>query len=192
MGIVFGKESKELFSSFFIPDPIKRRDALNQWIEVTTSVIQAEVEEELHSLIELITKDSWSENKWRPAARKLRRLQNTYQVALDIKLRLVNKTDKYIGSKTIPTIPKTEIDLHEKYAQEAIPLVDKFLQESYDACLENVRIIHGKGIGVLRQAIRDHLSNHQLVKSFKSADKDHGGEGATEAELVEFMVDNLN
>ena len=49
-----------------------------------------------------------------------------------------------------PVIPKTEIDLHGKTVDEAIRFVEEFLKESYNTNLRNVRIIHGKGIGVLR------------------------------------------
>ena len=43
-----------------------------------------------------------------------------------------------------------------------------------------------KGIGVLRRAVRDYLEKNKLIRSIKSADKDHGGEGATEAQLVDY------
>jgi DNA-nicking Smr family endonuclease len=54
-----------------------------------------------------------------------------------------------------------------------------------------VRIIHGKGIFVLQKAIREYLGTHRYVVSntVSAADKDHGGEGATEANLVEFTAD---
>jgi DNA mismatch repair protein MutS2 len=79
--------------------------------------------------------------------------------------------------------------LHEKKVAEAIPLVEEYLNESYNAALLQVRIIHGKGIGVLRQAVRDHLHNHRLVESFASADKDRGGDGATEVFLKDVVID---
>jgi hypothetical protein len=189
MTMVFGKESTNLYSAFFIPDPVKRKDALDKWVKETIPVIQAAVEEELQSIVELITKDRWTENKWRPAARKLREYQIKHHLVLDVQLRGVSSKDKYKGEVPTPIIPKSEIDLHEKYVQEAIPIIEKYLQESYDACLDRVIIIHGKGIGVLRQAVRDYLQNHRLVKSFAPADKDHGGDGATEVEIIDVITD---
>ena len=189
MGTAFVKESGNLYSAFFIPDPIKRREALDQWVEETTPIVQAAVKEELRELIEFITKDRWTEEGWRRGARKLRGLQGKYHLAMDIKCRPLSSGDKYEGEIPAPIIPKEEIDLHEKKVHEAIPLVEKYLQESYDACLLRVRIIHGKGIGVLRQAVRDHLQNHRLVVSFSSADKDRGGDGATDVVLKDVVTD---
>jgi len=189
MGVVFGKESTDLFSAFFIPDPVKRKAALDRWVIETVPSVQAAVKEELQSIVDLITEDRWSNDGWRRGARKLRGLQGTYHVALDIKLRPESTKDKYKGIRPEPIIPRNEIDLHEKKVNEAIPLVEEFLKESYDSCLLRVRIIHGKGIGVLRQAIRDYLQNHRLVRSFAPADKDHGGDGATEVDIIDVITD---
>lgn len=189
MGTAFVKESNHLISAFSISDPVKRRDALDQWIEETTPIIQATVKEELQEFIEFITKNRWTEVGWREGARKLRGLQGVYHLVMELKYRPLSSADKYKGEIAAPIIPKQEIDLHEKKVHEAIPIVEKYLQESYDACLLRVRIIHGKGIGVLRQAIRDYLQNHRLVKSFASADKDHGGDGATEVEIIDVITD---
>ena len=188
MRIAFGKESNNFYSAFFIPDSAKRRDALDQWVEETNLVIQAAVKEELQAFIEWITENRWTEDGWRAGARKLRAIQNENHIVLDIKFRKLLSNDKYKGKRPDPIIPKKEIDLHEKKVNEAIPLVEEFLKESYDACVLRVRIIHGKGIGVLRQAIRDYLQNHRLVKSFAPADKDHGGDGATEVDIIDLIT----
>ena len=97
-----------------------------------------------------------SNSKSGTAARKLREYQIKHHIVLDVQLRGVGSKDKHKGEVPAPSVPKSEIDLHEKYVHETIPIVEKYLQESYDACLDRVRIIHGKGIGVLRQAIRDY------------------------------------
>jgi dsDNA-specific endonuclease/ATPase MutS2 len=57
-----------------------------------------------------------------------------------------------------------------------------------------IRIVHGKGIFVLQKAIKKYLNTHEFIKSelISSAHKDHGEEGATEANLVGFSVDKLN
>ncbi len=83
-----------------------------------------------------------------------------------------------------------EIDLHEKYANEAIPIVEKFLIECYRDKVRRIRIIHGKGIFVLQKAVREYLKTNELVEaeSISSAVKDHGGEGATEANLIELSL----
>lgn len=87
-----------------------------------------------------------------------------------------------------------EIDLHNDYKVEvAIPMLEKFLEESYRDNVRRVRIIHGKGIFVLQKAAREYLGNHKFVisNSISSADRDHGGEGATEANLIGFNSDLL-
>ncbi|MFC1990815.1 Smr/MutS family protein [Chloroflexota bacterium] len=48
----------------------------------------------------------------------------------------------------------------------------------------SLKIYSGKS-----QAIRDYLQNHKLVKSFHSADKDHGGDGATDVEIIDIITD---
>jgi len=47
-----------------------------------------------------------------------------------------------------------------------------------------VRIIHGKGTGALRRAVRDFVANHPLVASHRPGDRYEGGEGATVVELA--------
>jgi DNA-nicking Smr family endonuclease len=76
-----------------------------------------------------------------------------------------------------------ELDLHRLTVDEAIPKIDQFLHDTYQAGIYHVRIIHGKGSGVLRQEVGRYLANHPLVKSFGPADRYHGNIGATEVEL---------
>ena len=76
-----------------------------------------------------------------------------------------------------------ELDLHRMTVDEAIPKIDEFLNYTYRSGLYRVRIIHGKGSGVLKQEVSRYLSRHPLVKSFHPADRFNGGIGATEVEL---------
>lgn len=77
-----------------------------------------------------------------------------------------------------------ELDLHGKTISEALPLVNRFLEDSIIAGKKRVWVVHGKGTGVLRQAIGDHLSKHKLVKSSAIADNSRGGDGATQLDLI--------
>jgi len=79
-----------------------------------------------------------------------------------------------------------ELDLHSLTVDEAIPKLDRFLNVAFQAGLYRVRIVHGKGTGVLRQEVRRYLSGHPLVKSYGPADRYHGGAGATQVELSEW------
>jgi DNA mismatch repair protein MutS2 len=77
------------------------------------------------------------------------------------------------------------IDLHGMTVDEALPLVDGFLHKSFRAGLRRVWVIHGKGSGILRQAVRRQLSHHPLVRSCTTADGNRGGIGATQVELAD-------
>jgi len=79
-----------------------------------------------------------------------------------------------------------EIDLHRLTVDEALPKVDEFLYSAFQAGRYRVWIVHGKGTGVLRQAVGQYLSNHPLVKSHSPADRYHGGIGVTQVELSEW------
>ena len=77
-----------------------------------------------------------------------------------------------------------EIDLHGLIVDEALFKVDRFLNDAFVAGMLQVRIVHGKGTGTLRQAVREMLKNHPLVESFRAGDVYEGGGGATVVELV--------
>jgi DNA mismatch repair protein MutS2 len=78
-----------------------------------------------------------------------------------------------------------ELDLHGFTVDESMTLVDTFLYKSHKAGLRRVWIIHGRGTGILRQAVRRYLTNHPLVKTCSTADGSRGGIGATRVELVD-------
>ena len=78
-----------------------------------------------------------------------------------------------------------ELDLHGLTVDEAITLLDRFLYKSFQARLRRVWVIHGKGSGILREAVRRYLSNHTLVRTCSTADGSRGGIGATQVELVD-------
>jgi DNA-nicking Smr family endonuclease len=78
-----------------------------------------------------------------------------------------------------------ELDLHSLTVEEALPRLDEYLYAAYQAGLFQVRIVHGKGTGVLRLEVGRYLANHPLVRSHAPADRYHGGIGATQVELRE-------
>jgi DNA mismatch repair protein MutS2 len=77
--------------------------------------------------------------------------------------------------------PASELHLRGLRADEALAQVERYLQEASLAGLPQVRIVHGKGTGVLRQLVRERLAQHPLVKSFGPAPQHEGGDGATVA-----------
>ncbi len=62
--------------------------------------------------------------------------------------------------------------------------LERYLDAAYLAGLPWVRIIHGKGTGRLRQAVRDELRRSPLVKSQEAGADSEGGEGVTIAKLA--------
>jgi DNA mismatch repair protein MutS2 len=67
---------------------------------------------------------------------------------------------------------------------EALFRLDRYLNDAFLAGLPTVRVIHGKGTGTLRQAVREELKSHPLVESFRRAGLEEGGDGATIVELA--------
>jgi DNA mismatch repair protein MutS2 len=80
--------------------------------------------------------------------------------------------------------PGIELNLIGQTTEEALPRLDKYLNDAYLAGLPQVRIIHGKGTGALRRVVRDFVTSHPLVASHRSGDEYEGGEGATVVKLV--------
>ncbi len=76
-----------------------------------------------------------------------------------------------------------EIDLRGRTIDEALPLVDTFLDHSSRSGRGRVRVIHGKGTGTLRRAVRELMERHPLVAKFETAPPPEGGEGVTIAYL---------
>lgn len=77
----------------------------------------------------------------------------------------------------------TEINLIGMTTDEAIPQLDKYLDDAYLAHLPNVRVVHGRGTGALRAAVHKHLKRLKYVKSFRLGEYGEGDSGVT---IVEF------
>ena len=78
----------------------------------------------------------------------------------------------------------TELDLRGMSADEAIATLDIFLDNAMMANLASVRIIHGKGTGVLRKAVQDELKRNRCVKRYRLGVYGEGEDGVTIAELA--------
>jgi len=89
-----------------------------------------------------------------------------------------------IGSEK-PQIIQQDIDLRGMTGEEAIPVVDKLIDQATLAGLHRIDLIHGKGTGALRKKITDFLSHHPRVRSFRLGEWNEGGTGATVVELVD-------
>ncbi len=76
-----------------------------------------------------------------------------------------------------------EINLIGKTTDEAIALLDKYLDDAYLSHLSSVRIVHGKGTGALRNAVQTYLRRQKHVKSFHLGEYGEGDAGVTIAEF---------
>ncbi len=78
---------------------------------------------------------------------------------------------------------KTEIDLRGRTADEAIMELDRFIDSAMLSGMNFVHCIHGKGTGVLRKAIHEHLRRHKQVRSWRLGLYGEGEDGVTIIEL---------
>ena len=76
-----------------------------------------------------------------------------------------------------------ELMLIGRTTAEIQDLVEKYLDDAFMAGVAHVRLVHGKGTGALRKAVRSVLSDHPLVESFRDGEPAEGGAGATVAAL---------
>ena len=77
----------------------------------------------------------------------------------------------------------SEVDLRGMDSVEAICVLDRYLDEAMRANLSTVRIIHGKGSGVLRNAVKQSLKKNKFIKNFRLGVYGEGEDGVTIAEF---------
>ena len=115
------------------------------------------------------------------------------KMRVDIKnLRLLKSTTKpnvpkFAATRSVPgrmdVRPQTEIDVRGQTAIEALGIVDKAIDNAVLSGVGKITIIHGKGTGVLRREINQHLRHHKAVKSQRLGTFGEGEDGVTIVEL---------
>ncbi|GAB4336071.1 MAG: endonuclease MutS2 [Dehalococcoidia bacterium] len=90
------------------------------------------------------------------------------------------------GRSTVPAGPPVsmELDLRGERASDAVARCESHIDNAFRAGLPYVRIIHGRGTGALRAAIRQELARHPLVRRYEAAPPNEGGDGVTIAVLA--------
>jgi len=98
----------------------------------------------------------------------------------------LKKTRKITGmmSRAQRTV-SGELDIRGMVSDEAILELDSYIDNAVLSGMETIRIIHGKGTGVLRKAVQAHLRSHKCIKSFRLGTFGEGENGVTIAELKE-------
>ncbi len=73
----------------------------------------------------------------------------------------------------------SELHLRGMKVEVALPLLDKYLDDALVAQLDRVRIVHGKGAGVIKKVVHEMLRAHPHVRSFALGQAHEGGDGVT-------------
>ena len=97
----------------------------------------------------------------------------------ETKKEIITKKQSMFTPKNV----KTELNVIGMNIEESIFLVDKFLDEAAVAKLETVRIVHGKGTGILGKGIQKYLRSHPHVKSYRYGIFGEGEMGVTVVEI---------
>lgn len=84
---------------------------------------------------------------------------------------------------TVHKTPKIELKVIGKTFDQTIPLIDDFVDDAFSAGLDFVRIVHGKGSGILREKIRKYLAKDNRVSDMWSPAPEAGGDGVTVVSL---------
>ncbi len=107
------------------------------------------------------------------------------KASLEEMQRSAGATELHLHSRVSDSTFQTsrELNLIGKKTDEAVDLVDKFLDEAFLNGQTDLRIIHGHGTGALRKAVAQLLADHPHVARFAPAPQDQGGSGATIVEL---------
>jgi len=89
-----------------------------------------------------------------------------------------------VSKKKHTTLVTDEVRLRQLTVDEALLKLDKYLNDAFMAGFYQVKVIHGKGTGTVRQAARDYLTKHPLVRSYRPGGYGEGGNGVTIVELA--------
>jgi DNA mismatch repair protein MutS2 len=80
--------------------------------------------------------------------------------------------------------PGIELNLRGKLVEDGLEELDRYLEKAYSSGLLFVRIVHGKGTGRLREAVRNALKASPYVASFEEPKDNEGGAGVTVAKMA--------
>jgi DNA mismatch repair protein MutS2 len=79
---------------------------------------------------------------------------------------------------------RPELDVRGKRFVEAEPVVEKWLDEAQMLGTGSLRLIHGKGTGLLGRGLQEYLRGHAAVKTVRYGNADEGGSGVSIVELA--------
>jgi DNA mismatch repair protein MutS2 len=80
--------------------------------------------------------------------------------------------------------PGIELNLRGKLVEDGLDELERYLERAYSSGLLFVRIVHGKGTGRMREAVRNALKSNPYVASFEEPKDNEGGAGVTVAKMA--------
>lgn len=86
------------------------------------------------------------------------------------------------GDEDLDPVPlpiEDSLDLHSFLPRDVRSVVESYLEAAAAAGFPEVRLVHGRGVGVQREIVRSLLARHPLVRSYADAPPERGGWGAT-------------
>lgn len=89
-----------------------------------------------------------------------------------------------VQAQNLGESPGMELDLRGARVEDGLDRLETYLNNAYMARLPWVRIIHGKGTGAMRDAVRNILRHHPLVRDSRTGDQGEGGDGVTVVRLI--------
>ena len=108
----------------------------------------------------------------------MRVVEGETQAQKDVR-RIIARAEHTLRTAAVPS----QVDLRGMMTDEAIANLERFLDTAMMGKLETVTIIHGKGTGAVRSAVRAYLKRSRYVKSFRPGRYGEGEDGVTVAEL---------
>ena len=106
------------------------------------------------------------------------------QVDVGEEKKIAKKTSSAVRTPSV-TLPKMELDMRGQRADDALDMLDRYIDQAYVGGMPFVRVIHGKGTGRLREVVREALQNNPYVKSFEEGKAKEGGAGVTVVKFAE-------
>ncbi len=109
---------------------------------------------------------------------EVRVVEGETQAQKDVR-RIIAKAERTIRTAAVPS----QVDLRGMMTDEALMVLERFLDTAMMGKLETVTIVHGKGTGAVRAAVRTYLKRSRYVKTFRPGRYGEGEDGVTVAEL---------
>lgn len=113
------------------------------------------------------------------------KLSSSRLMLIDGKTVVLNEKKKTVSNyrERAVTLFAPQLDLRGKYGDEACELVDKYIDDALRAGVKTLRIVHGKGTGVLRKRVTEYLKNDPRIASVRQGEWGEGDTGVAIAEL---------